>query len=76
MHLLCADVGPVQPVDYARNMNRPRPGTAPVAAGGPTAVGDLPVGETERVLRRVEWNFTILTCTVCMAEVEDLPPSM
>jgi hypothetical protein len=51
MCLLCADVGPVRPVDYARNRRRPRPGAAPAAAGGPTAVGELPAGEAERVLR-------------------------
>jgi hypothetical protein len=73
---LCADVGPVQPVDYARNMRRPRPGATPAAAGGPAVEGDLLVGEAERVLRRVERNFTALTCTVPMAEIEDLPPSM
>jgi hypothetical protein len=54
MCLLCADVGPVRPVDYARNMRRPRPGAAPATAGGPTVAGELPAGEAERVLRRVE----------------------
>jgi hypothetical protein len=76
MCLLCADVGPVRPVDYARNRRRPRPGAAPAAAGGPTVAGELPAGEAERVLRRVERNFTSLTRTVPMAEIEDLPPSM
>jgi hypothetical protein len=33
-------------------------------------------GEAERVLRRVERNFTSLTRTVPMVEIEDLPPSM
>jgi hypothetical protein len=51
MCLLCVDVGLMRHVDYARNMRRPQPGAAPAAAGGPTAVGDLPVGEVERVLR-------------------------
>jgi hypothetical protein len=51
MCLLCADVGPVRPVDYARNRHRPRPGAAPAAAGGPTTAGELPAGEAERVLR-------------------------
>jgi hypothetical protein len=73
---LCADVGPVRPADYARNIRRPRPGAAPAAAGGPTVAGDLPAGEAERVLRRVERNFTALTRMVPMAEIEDLPPSM
>jgi hypothetical protein len=76
MCLLCADVGPVRPADYARNRRRPRPGAAPAAAGGPTTAGELPAGEAERVLRRVERNFTSLTRTVPMAEIEDLPPSM
>jgi hypothetical protein len=48
---LCADVGPVQPTDYARNIFHPRPGVAPAAAGGPAVVGDLLAGEVERVLR-------------------------
>jgi hypothetical protein len=38
--------------------------------------GNLPAGEAERVLRRIEQNFTALTRTVPMAEIEDLPPSM
>jgi hypothetical protein len=76
MCLLCADVGLVRPVDYARNRHHPRLGAAPAAAGGPAAAGDLLAGEAERVLRRFERNFTILTHTVLMAEIEDLPPSM
>jgi hypothetical protein len=43
---------------------------------GPVAIGGPPVGEAERVLRWVEQNLTALTCTVPMAEIEDLPPSM
>jgi hypothetical protein len=73
---LCADVGPVWPTDYVRNRHRPRPGAAPTVAGGPAVAGDLPAGEAERVLRWVERNFTALTRTVPMAEIEDLPPSM
>jgi hypothetical protein len=76
IRLLHADVGPVRPVDYARNMCRPRPGAAAAATGGLAVAGELPVGEAERVLRRVEWNFTALTRTVPMAEIEDLLPSM
>jgi hypothetical protein len=34
MCLLCADVGPVRPTDYARNRRRPRPEAAPAAQGG------------------------------------------
>ena len=76
MCLLCANVGPMRPVDYARNRHRPRLGAIPAAAWGPTIVGELLSGEAERVLRRIEQNFTSLTCTVPMAEIEDLPPSM
>jgi hypothetical protein len=73
MCLLCADVGLVRPTDYARNMRHPRP----EAAGGPTTTaGELLASEAERVLRQVEGNFTSLTRTVPMAEIEDLPPSM
>ena len=73
---LCADVGPVRPADYVRNRRRPRPRVAPAAARGPVVAGDIPTGEAERVLRRVEHNFTVLTRTVPMVEIEDLPPSM
>jgi hypothetical protein len=76
MCLLCVDVGPVRPADYARNRHHPQPGATPTAAGGPTVVGELPVGEVETVLRRVERNFTSLTRTIPVAEIEDLPPSM
>jgi hypothetical protein len=72
---LCADMGPVRPIDYARNMCHPRPGAATVIVRGPAVSGHLPVGEAERVLRRVERNFTALTRTVPMANIEDLPPS-
>jgi hypothetical protein len=54
MCLLCEDVGPVRPADYARNMHRPRLGAAPAAAGGLAAAGEIPAGEAKRVLRRVE----------------------
>jgi hypothetical protein len=69
-------VGPVRPVDYARNRCRPWPEAAAAAVGGAAVAGNLPAGEAERVLRRVEQNFTALTRTVPMAEIEDLPPSM
>jgi hypothetical protein len=39
-------------------------------------VGNLPVGEAERVLRQIERNFTALTRTVPMVEIEDLSPSL
>jgi hypothetical protein len=74
--LLHADVGPVRPADYARNRRRPQPEAAASAVGGVAVVGNLPAGEAKRVLRRVEQNFTALTHTVPMAEIEDLPPSM
>jgi hypothetical protein len=67
--VLRADVGPVRPTDFVRNRRRPRPEAA-AAAGNP------PAGEAERALRRVERNFTELTRTVPMIEIEDLPPSM
>ena len=35
MCLLCVDVGPMQPTDYARNRRRPWPGAAPAIAGEP-----------------------------------------
>jgi hypothetical protein len=76
IYSLCADVGPMRPADYARNRRRPRLGAAPSAAGGPIVAGYLPVGEAERILRWVERNFTALTRTVPMAEIEDLPPSI
>jgi hypothetical protein len=63
-------------VDYARNICHPRPGATLAAVGGPTAAGELPTEEAERVLRRVERNFTSLTRMVPMAEIEDLPPSI
>jgi hypothetical protein len=49
--LLHADVGPVRPVDYARNRRRPWPEVAAATAGGEIVAGNLPVGEVERVLR-------------------------
>jgi hypothetical protein len=57
-------------------MRHPRPGAAPATAGGPVVAGDFPAREAERVLRRVERNFTTLTHTVPMEEIEDLPLSM
>jgi hypothetical protein len=75
-HLSHADVGPVRLADYAWNRRRPRPEATAAFAGGALVVGNLPAGEAERVLKRVERNFTALTRTVPMAEIEDLPPSM
>jgi hypothetical protein len=76
MCLLCADEGPVRLADYGRSRHRPRPGATPAATGGPAVERDLPDGEAERVLRRIERNFTTLTRTVPMEEIKDLPPSM
>jgi hypothetical protein len=76
MCLLCVDVGPVRLADYAKNKRLPQSRAAPTAVGGPIAVGELPVGEAERVLRQVQRNFTSLTRTIPMEEIEDLPPSM
>jgi hypothetical protein len=75
IRLLHTDVGPVRPVDYAWNRRCPQPEAA-VVAWGPAIAGNLLAGEAKRVLRRVERNFTSLTCIVPMAEIEDLPPSM
>jgi hypothetical protein len=53
MCLLRSYMGQVRPMDYVRKMQCPWLGDAPVAAGGPTVVGEIPVGEAERVLRQV-----------------------
>jgi hypothetical protein len=74
--VLRADVGPVRPADFARNRRRPRPEAAAAAARGAAVAGNPPAGEAERALRRIERNFTELTRTVPMIEIEDLPPSM
>jgi hypothetical protein len=74
--VLRADVGPVRPADYARNRRHPRPEVTAAAVGGAAVAGILPAGEAERVLRRIERNFTTLTHTVPMVEIEDLPPSL
>jgi hypothetical protein len=76
IRLLHADVGPMQPADYAWNRHRPRLEAAASTTRGPTVAGNLPAREAKRVLRRVERNFTALTRTVPMAEIKDLPPSM
>jgi hypothetical protein len=51
IRLLHADVGPMRPADYARNMRHPRPGAAAATAWGPTVEGDLLAREAKRVLR-------------------------
>ena len=74
--VLLADVGPVRPTNFARNRRRPQPETAVVAARGAAVAGNPLAGEAERALGRIERNFTELTRTVPMIEIEDLPPSM
>ena len=74
--VLRADVGPVRPVNFAWNRRRPWPEAAAVAARGAATAGNPPAGEAERALRWIEQNFTELTHTVPMIEIEDLPPSM
>jgi hypothetical protein len=74
--VLRTDVGPVQPADFARNRHRPWPEPAAATARGAAVAGNLPAGEVERALRRIERNFTEITRTVPMAEIDDLPPSM
>jgi hypothetical protein len=74
--VLRADVGPVRPTNFAQNRRRPRPEAAAAAARGAAVARNLPAGEAERALRQIEWNFTELTRTVPMVEIEDLSPSM
>jgi hypothetical protein len=70
-----ADVGPVRPANFARNRRRPRPETSAAAARG-AAAGNPTPAEAERALVRIERNFTELTRTVPMIDIEDMPPSM
>jgi hypothetical protein len=63
-------------MDYERNKHHPRPGVTPATVGGLATIGELLAGEAERVLRRVDRNFTSITHTIPMEEIEDLPPSM
>ena len=74
--VLHADVGPVQPANFARNRRRPRPEAAAAAAGGAAVAGNPPAGQAERALRQIEQNFTELTRTVPMIEIEDMPIPM
>jgi hypothetical protein len=50
-HLLHADVGPMRPVDYARNRCHPWLEAMAATAGGAVVAGNLPAREAERVLR-------------------------
>jgi hypothetical protein len=74
--VLRADVGPMRPVDFAWNRCHPWPEAAAAAARGVAVAGNPPAGEAKRCLSQVEQNFTELTRTVPMIEIEDLPPSM
>jgi hypothetical protein len=74
--VLLVDVGPVRPTNFAWNRRRPRPETAAATARGAAAAGNPPAGEAEKALGWIEQNFTELTRTVPMIEIEDLPPSM
>jgi hypothetical protein len=67
-----ADVGPVRPANFARNRRRPRPHAAAAAFGGVAVAGNPPAGQAERALRQIEQNFTKLTRTVPMIEIEDM----
>jgi hypothetical protein len=70
-----ADVGPVRPANFAWNRHRPRLETSAVAARG-VAAGNPTPAEAERALVWIERNFTELTRTVPMIDIEDMPPSM
>jgi hypothetical protein len=74
--VLYADVGPVRPANFARNRRRPRPEATAAAARGVAVAGNPPAGEAERALRQIEQNFTELTRTVPMIEIEDMPIPM
>jgi hypothetical protein len=74
--VLDVDVGPVRPADYARNRHHPWLKAVVVTAGGAAVAGSLPARETERVLRWIERNLSVLTRIVPMVEIEDLPSSM
>jgi hypothetical protein len=66
----------VRPANFARNRRRPRPEAAAAAAGGAAVAGNPPAGQAERALRQIEQNFTELTRTVPMIEIEDMPIPM
>jgi hypothetical protein len=76
VYLLCKYVGPVFPMDFTRTRRRPQIEVGPTTTGEPIAAGGPVVGEAERVLRWVECNLTMLTCTIPMDEIKNLPPSM
>jgi hypothetical protein len=74
--VLHADVGPVRPANFVWNRLRPRPEATAAAARGVAVAGNPPAGEAERALRQIEQNFTELTRTVPMIEIEEMPISM
>jgi hypothetical protein len=74
--VLHADVGPVRPANFARNRRCPRLEAAAAAARGVAVAGNPPAGQAERDLRQIEQNFTELTRTVPMIEIEDMPIPM
>jgi hypothetical protein len=76
MYLLCTDVGPLCPVDLARTQQCPRLEVEPTVANGPTTIGGPPAGDSKRVLRQVERNLVVVTHTIPMDEIKDLPLSM
>jgi hypothetical protein len=74
--VLHADVGPVQPANFAWNRRCPWPEAAAAAARGVAVAGNPPAGEAERAFRQIEQNFTELTRTVPMIEIKDMPIPM
>jgi hypothetical protein len=62
----------VRPANFAGNRRRPRPEAAATAARGVAVAGNPPAGEAERAPRQIEQNFTELTRTVPMIDIEDM----
>jgi hypothetical protein len=60
MNLLCTDVGHVPPIGFTRPRRHPQLEVGTKKERGPTAMGGPPVGEVDRVLRRVEKKLTAL----------------
>jgi hypothetical protein len=54
----------------------PRPKVGQDIASGLAVAGGPPTKEAQRVLRRMERNLIVLTHTVPMTDIKDLPPSM
>jgi hypothetical protein len=66
----------MRPTNFVRNRRRPRPEAAATATRGVAVAGNPPAGEAERALRQIEQNFTELTRTVPMIDIEDMPIPM